>query len=35
MREKRNAYWILVGEPEEKKDIDIDGKTILRQIIEK
>jgi hypothetical protein len=36
MREKRNAYTILVGKPEERhqEDIDVAGRIILKWILE-
>jgi hypothetical protein len=38
MGEKKNAYRVLVGNPERKRpleDLDVDGRTLLRFILEK
>jgi hypothetical protein len=38
MGEKRNAYRILVGKPERKRqleNLDVDGRIILRRILER
>jgi hypothetical protein len=35
MGNKRTAYRILVGTPEGKRPVDVDGMTILRWILEK
>jgi hypothetical protein len=32
--EKRNSYRILVGKPEEKEDLDIDGRITYKWILE-
>jgi hypothetical protein len=33
--ERRNAYRILVGNPERKEDLDIDGRITLKWILER
>jgi hypothetical protein len=38
MGEKRNACRVLVGRPEKRshwKDIDVDGRTVLKWILDK